>query len=300
MGWRSVIVENPAKLSLNNNQLLIQQDEHYSIPLEDIETIILENRQINITASLLSKLAENEIALFTCDDKHMPNGLFLPFEGHCKQTQVVRTQLNLTEPFKKRCWQKIISQKILNQARCLELSGRPNVNELIRISRTVESGDKSNREAYAAKIYFKSLFGDGFSRSLENSINAGLNYGYAIFRGALARAVVAFGFIPALGLKHSNQLNGFNLADDLIEAFRPLVDLWVAEKIDGEEEFSKKNRLELVELLHFDCLIDNEKQSVLRAIQVMVASFSTACRLGDYKCLKLPEILPFSKVHHYE
>lgn len=298
MSWRSVVISNPARLSIGHKQLLVTQGEMISIPLEDIGAIIIENQQTNLTSKLLSGLADTNIALYICDEKHIPTGVYTPFNNHSRQSKVVKTQLDLTKSFKKRCWRMLVKQKIMNQSKCLEILKKPNYNIIRSICNDVKSGDTTNREAYAAKIYFNILF-DNFTRKDDSIINAALNYGYAIIRGAIARSIVGYGFLPSLGLHHCSELNNYNLADDFIEPFRPIVDLWVAENMTATDEFNKYHRMSLVNLLHHECIISNKRQSILNAIDIMIGSFTSACQKNEYGLLLLPGITPL-RVHYYE
>lgn len=298
MAWRSLFISNPAKLKTKNEQLVIIQEDEISIPLEDISVIVIENNQVLATTKLLSKLSENKVAVYFCNSKHIPNGILLPFQSHSRQNKVLNMQINLSKPFVNRCWQQIVKSKINNQALCLQILNKDKHYQLLKILKTVQSGDKTNREAYAATIYFNSLF-ENFTRQQDNNINYALNYGYSILRGAIARTLVVYGFMPSLGIHHNSELNNFNLADDFIEPFRPLVDLWVGSNIEINADFGKKERIELVNLLNYDVLIDGNKQKVLRAINICISSFVRACSNKDYKYLLLPTLIPL-KEHEYE
>ena len=170
---------------------------------------------------------------------------------------------------------------------------------LENISKKVNSGDTNNKEALAAKGYFSTLFGNGFNRNYDNIYNASLNYGYSIIRGAIARAIVSYGYIPSVGIHHKSELNNYNLVDDFIEPFRPIVDLWVKINVTDDTEFDKFLRAELVNLLNVDVKIQGKLQSVNNAINIIIASYTTAINQKDYEKLELPELLPI-KVHSYE
>ena len=300
MSWRSVVITQPTKLSVKNRQLKITQDEEWSIPMEDISAIVLETPQISISSKVISLMADNKIVMYSCDDKHLPNGIFIPFASHSRQLKTLKNQMSCTESFNKRCWQKIIIRKILNQAEVLKLCEKPLMGEyLSNLSQKVNSGDTENREAIAAKGYFPTLFGKKFNREFDNIYNVALNYGYSIIRGAIARTIVSYGYLPSLGIHHKNELNSYNLADDFIEPFRPIVDLWVKTNINNQTEFDKFVRAELVNLLNVDVRIQGKIQSVNNAINVMIVSYTTAINQNDYKKLELPEILPI-KIHSYE
>ena len=300
MSWRSVIITQPTKLSVKNRQLKITQDEEYSIPMEDISSIVLETPQINISSKVMSLMAENKIVMYSCDDKHIPNGIFIPFAPHSRQLKTLKNQLECSERFNKRCWQKIVIKKVLNQSRVLKLSEKNIMGEhLENIAKKVNSGDTTNMEAIAAKGYFSTLYGKGFNRNYDNIYNAALNYGYSIIRGAIARTIVSYGYMPSIGIHHKSELNNYNLADDFIEPFRPIVDLWVKLNINEEIEFDKYVRANLVNLLNVNVRIQGKLQSVNNAINIMIASYTTAINQKDYKKLELPEVLPL-EIHCYE
>lgn len=230
----------------------------------------------------------------------MKKGVFIPFACHSRELKTIKNQLGCTESFNKRCWQKIIKRKIQNQATVLNLCNRELIaDHLENLASKVNSGDTENREAIAAKAYFTSLFGSGFCREYDNVYNAALNYGYSIIRGAIARTIVSYGYLPSIGIHHKSELNNYNLVDDFIEPFRPIVDLWVKTNIIGDAEFDKNIRAELVNLLNVDVRIQGKLHSVNNAINVMIASYTTAINQNDYKKLELPELLPI-KIHSKE
>ncbi|ACL77410.1 type II CRISPR-associated endonuclease Cas1 [Ruminiclostridium cellulolyticum] len=298
MGWRNIIVSNPTKLKLKQNNLWVEQSDGFSIPIDDINTIVLDSADVTITSALLSKLAEEDIALYSCDGKHTPNGVLLPFSCHSRQYKIVKTQINLSAPFKKRCWQRVVQQKIENQAFCLnilELKGR---DELINLSKSVLSGDSTNVEAHAAKYYFSVLF-TNFKRGMQDNTNYALNYGYSILRGAVARTIASYGFIPSIGIHHRSELNNFNLADDFIEPFRPIVDMWVKQNINEDTLLTPKHKLNLISLLGYECVFEGKIISIRSAIEKVISSFSSSCAKNDYSLLKLPEIIPL-EVHANE
>ena len=298
MSFRSIVISNNAKLFVKKNQLIITNEEEYSIPIEDISTIVIEAVGVTMTKGLLSKLAENNVVTYICDEKHLPNSVVLPLNNHYRVYKVLKEQLGQTQPFIKRCWQKVVIQKLYNQGECLKLCTQKAENELKVLAKNVESGDKGNKESIGAKIYFPSLFGKGFTREKDCWINAALNYGYTIIRGAVARSLVSYGFNTALGLNHCNELNSFNLADDFIEPFRQIVDLWVY-KNKREDNLSKEDRMYLIDLLNYECFIAGKKHSIINGIDKMVASYVSAIESKDYSKLILPKLIPL-EYHYYE
>ncbi len=299
MSFRSIMISNNANLGLSNNSMTIINDEKYSIPIEDISTLVIEGIAVRVTNRLLSRLAENNVATIFCDEKHLPTSMLLPLNSHYKTYKVMKGQLSMTCAFNKRIWQKIVKQKLYNQSECLRLLSLKGYEFLKKLSLSVESGDKGNKEAIGAKYYFKSLFGEKFTRSNEDWINSALNYGYTILRSAVARTLVAYGYNTTIGVNHCNELNSFNLADDFMEPFRPIVDLWVYKNIKDNDELTKQNRAELINLMNYECIIAGKNHSLLNAIDKMVASYTTACGKKDYKVLKLPTIKNL-EYHYYE
>ena len=303
MTWRSLLISRPAKLSLQQQHLLIQQEESIPVPLEDIAVIVVESREVVITTPLLSACAQNGITLLTCDEQFLPCGQWLPFAQYHRSLKILRQQMNMTQPQKKQLWQQIVKQKIRNQAWMLDYSGHDIASgRLNALADEVKSGDKGYAEGQAAALYFPLLFGDAFTRSSESGINACLNYGYSIIRSAVARALIQYGFLPALGLHHRSELNPFNLADDFIEPYRPIVDLLAYEHLSSgslKDTLTPEFKRKLIELLCHQILLDKQKYSVLAAIDRTIQSFQTALSENNPKLLKLPQMLPL-KVHAYE
>ena len=299
MAFRNIIVENPARIAVRNDQLLICTDAEHSVPIEDISALLLENRQITITTAALSRLGQCGCAVFTCDEKHMPCAVLTPYMQHSRQLSAIKSQLAMSEPRKKRLWQMIVKAKIHNQARCLQLVGKKGKAEILcHMAERVRSGDAENVEATAAQLYFPALFGDAFSRGDDCGFNAGLNYGYAILRGCIARNLAVYGFLPALGLHHRSTLNAFNLADDLIEPFRPVIDLLVYRCMEEEDILTTNKKHLLFNSLNLDILSGNQHHSVSYAIEREIKSLSRAIMEEEAKLL-LPELLELEQ-HRYE
>lgn len=226
MAWRTILIQNAAKLALAKRQLQISTDSgDFTLPLEDIAVLILESSQISLSSSLLSACQDQAIGIVTCGSTHMPNGLLLPFHPHSRQTRIGMMQIGWTESLQKRLWQKAVIAKITNQARCLEAArGEDIARRLHALASKVNSGDPDNLEAQAARDYWPKLFGPDFRRHAPDAVNAALNYGYAILRAFIARSQVAYGLLPCFGFHHSGELNAFNLTDDVMEVLRPSVD----------------------------------------------------------------------------
>jgi len=269
--------------------------------LEDINSILIENHSVMVSAYMLQKFADLGIALYVCDEKHLPNGVLLPLVRHSRHYKLLKCQMEISKPLQKRLWQQIVIQKVRNQSLCLKLSGRTGDTELQKMCKEVQSGDRTHVEAKAAAFYFRNLFGPEFSRGEEHIINAALNYGYAIVRGMIARSLVCYGMEPSIGLFHRSELNSYNLADDFIEPFRPIVDLYVASKFDMSESshaLTPEIKRELYGIVNFEMQIKGEKRILSNCVDGMAASYSSV--LQD-KCemLSLPELIQL-QVHSYE
>lgn len=290
MSWRSVMISRPARLRREHFSLAIEQEETAFVPFEDIAVIVLNHREIVLTHPVLSACAEYGIGLYAMGHNHQPSGIFLPFLSHSRTTRLLRLQMNVARPVVKQAWAGIVRRKIENQAACLRLCGMNGADRLASFARRVRSGDPENLEAQAAAYYFAQLFGPTFRRAEASWTNAALDYGYAVLRGAIARGLVAHGLHPTLGLSHASEQNAFNLADDLIEPFRPVVDLHVAKQgaVTGDD-LTPLDKQALVALLNVDIAMPQGKMSVLSAIEYAVESLVRIFE-GTVKILDLPSL----------
>ena len=299
MAFRNVIIESPASLSLRNSRLVIRTDREHELPVEDISALLTESRQTNISAAALSRLGECGCAVFFCDERHLPCAVLSPFAGHSRELAVLKNQLEAGEVLKKRLWQSIVAAKIKNQAACLRLLDKTAGAEgLENMAKQVRSGDSGNLEAAAAQRYFPALFGRGFYRGREDGINSALNYGYAIVRGAVARCLAVYGFLPALGLHHRSELNNFNLADDLMEPFRPLVDMLVYLNFESGDELNPAGKRLLFNCLNLEVISGGQRHSLAYGAERLVQSLGRSMERGQ-AALLLPELTEL-KQHSYE
>lgn len=291
MVWRSVMISRPARLHREHFSLAIEQEETALVPFEDIAVIVLDHQEITLTHPVLSACAEYGIGLFATGRTHQPAGVFLPFLTHSRTTRMMRLQLGISRPAAKQAWASIVRRKIENQAACLKLCGKPGHERLASYARRVRSGDPDNLEAQAAVFYFAQLFGNDFSREDARWTNAALDYGYAVLRGAIARGLVAHGLHPSVGLFHDSEQNAFNLADDLIEPFRPLVDLHVARHgATTEGDLIPADKQALVALLNVDVGMPQGRMSALSAIEYAIESLARIFE-GNAKELDLPVLV---------
>ncbi len=298
MGYRVIFLTGGCKLSVKNEQLMIDNGDTSKVPLEDIGCIIADSPQVIINSYLLMKFSEYGIVFITDGKNHIPCGVHLPFAVHSRHLSVLHEQIKMTEPTKKRLWKSIVIQKIRNQANVLKICGVEEWEEVDSISLKVKSGDTSNMEGTAAAKYFKLLFGKDFTRGSENVVNSMLNYGYAVLRSMIAKNLVAYGFEPSLGIHHKSTLNSFNLADDMIEPFRPIVDLFVRIYAEDEEELTTKVKTRLADLLNMNVLINGKYFTCSRAIELQIQSLSGFIN-GRNTELDLPIIVELER-HRYE
>jgi CRISPR-associated protein Cas1 len=295
MAWKGVHISQPSRLSWKDAQLVVAQEAgEVTMPLEDVAWIVLDSAHSTLTASLVAACMEQGVAIVFSDARHTPAGMALPFHRHHRQATVAAVQAGASLPLKKRLWQAVVTRKIGNQAACLAACGRDGA-ALRAMAKLVASGDPDNVEARAARAYWSRLF-DDFARSDETDPrNAMLNYGYAVLRAGVARALVAAGLLPCFGIHHDNAANAFNLADDLLEPYRPLVDTRVfamsgkGARPDGE--LMVGHRRELAGLLNADLRMAGETVSALTATERTAESLVRAFEAGSAAWLALPELV---------
>lgn len=294
---RTLYFGNPTYLSTKLEQLvvrLVEQEEEKTIPIEDIGVVVLDNQQISITQTVISKLIANNVALVTCNETHHPTGLLLNLDGNTLQSQKFKAQIEASKPLLKQLWQQTVISKIQNQAILLEKEGIETKN-MKRWMDEVQSGDVTNKEARAAVYYWSKLFNTipDFTRErFGEPPNHLLNYGYAILRAITARSLVGSGLLPTLGIHHKNQYNAYCLADDIMEPYRPYVDKLVVDlvKIGKHEELlSPAIKKELLQIPVIDVKIDGQKSPLMIALQRTTASLSK-CYEGELRRMVFPKL----------
>ena len=268
-------------VSLNRGFAVIKEKdtEIGSVPLDDIAVMLLSAQSVTITKNVLNALAEKGCVTVLCGKNYIPMSMVIPEYSHYLFAKILKGQINASLPFKKRVWQQIVIRKIQNQAIALRVCGKNDESEVIdKISVSVDSGDTSNREGYAAKMYFKFLFGEEFCRDREEEgVNSLLNYGYAIMRAAMARAVCSSGLLPALGIHHENNLKQFCLVDDLFEIYRAMVDCVVYKLVqDGESEVTPAVKKILAKLLNARIMTVEGVSTVVKSMRYYAMSFVKA------------------------
>lgn len=290
--WRIVYVSEVDRLSLNLNSLkVVKGDREVKIPIGDIFAVVVEDLTVTITARLLVELSDNNVLVIFCNQNHLPECIMQPISGHFSQYTQIKEQIDWSEERKANLWKQILFRKIKNQCSCMRHSQVDNnrLQKMEELAAAIELYDQQNIEGQAARYYFNSFF-ENFTRGDDNLIeNAVLNYGYTVMNAAIARTVVAKGLIPAVGIHHIGGRNKFNLASDLIEPFRPLVDLYLLQ-YPPQEYLTREYRLALVNLLHARVEIDGKMQTVIRAIEIMIQSVIDYFRTGEIAIIKLPKL----------
>jgi len=292
MAWRGLHLTQPARLALADGQIVVRQEAgEVRLALEDLAWLVLDTPQVSLTGALIAGCMEAGVVVVSTDARHTPNGMMLPFHTHHRQAGVARLQVAAGEAVKKRLWQRIVRAKIGNQAAALAACGR-GAAPLRAMAALVAPGDPENVEARAAREYWKLLFA-GFTRENGGDLrNMLLNYGYAVVRAVVARALVAHGLMPSLGLHHDNAANGFNLADDLVEPFRPFVDraVWQltgeGRRREGEPSLEERRQLATIPLAGVQQ--GQERVSLLVAAEQSAASLVRALDGGGAAALALP------------
>ena len=231
MGWRTVIVNTHSKLSYKNNHLIFKDATRTEmIHLSEVDILLLETTDIVLSTMLIKRLVDENILVIFCDDKRLPTAHLMPYYARHDSSLQLSKQIDWEEAVKAEVWTHIISQKILNQSIYLSECGFIEKSQsVMNLYHSLELFDPSNREGHSARIYFNTLFGNDFNRELDNEINTSLDYGYTLLLSMFAREVVLSGCMTQLGLKHANQFNQFNLASDIMEPFRPIIDQIVYE-----------------------------------------------------------------------
>ena len=290
---RVLCFENPARLSLKLAQMVVElQDVTRTLPIEDIGVVILDHKQITITHALIDALLANNVAIVTSNDKHLPVGLMLPLDGNTLQSERFRAQIDASEPLKKQMWQQTIVAKILGQAHVLGTQLIEH-NNMLKWAKDVRSGDTENMEARAAAFYWRNMFEkDAFIRDPQGlPPNNLLNYGYSIVRAMMARALVGAGLLPTLGIHHHSRYDAYCLADDIMEPYRPFVDMKVLEmwkKGNITNDISSEQKRELLGVTTMDVSISGHRSPMMLAIQTTAQSVQK-CFSGEARKIIYPD-----------
>lgn len=290
---KTLFFQNACHLSTRHQQLVItdkQTGEQNRRPIEDLGYIVLDHPQITFTQSVIQRLAANNAAVIFCDEKHHPASMLFNLDSHQTQTEHFRAQVEASEPLKKQLWKQTVKAKIRNQASMLEFTDQD--GEALRyMARQVKSGDTTNQEARASRFYWPLLFGDDFiRRRFGHPPNNLLNYGYAVLRAAVARALTGSGLLPTLGIHHRNKYNAYCLADDVMEPYRPYVDQCVWELIEAKQagdELTTELKAELLKILSCDIIINRKRRPLMIGLSETTASLAR-CFKGEVRKIKYP------------
>ena len=292
MGFRTLEISHAAEIHIKEGQLEVTTEDGIAvIPIEDLNQIMVHGANIRLSTMDLSILSQNKVSLMTLDEKYLPTAIVLPFEGHARQSTLMHAQVGTSDKKYLNIWIQIIKQKISNQSRALSIMGLDGAERVANYVASVNEENVDYNESLAAKEYF-AYYHEGLNRRTEDPVNSRLNYGYAVVRSAIARKLVAAGFHPTFGIHHDSQLNAFNLADDLIEPYRAIVDLVAHRNIGSNVQLSKIERRDLAHVLHNACIMDDIKVNVMSAIDIMVESLKRIILDNSTENLKLPLIIP--------
>jgi CRISP-associated protein Cas1 len=291
---RTIYIGKPSYLKLKQKQLVVQDPETREIkgtvPIEDIALLLLDHYQITISNQLLIQLQGNTVAVISCDEHHLPFGMMLPMYGHTQYSERIKHQLAVSEPLKKQLWKQTVIKKIENQKALLDLNKKVS-QPLVEYILNVKSGDTTNREGMAAQFYWKHLF-ENFSRQrFGDAPNNLLNFGYAVLRSIVARALVSSGLLPVLGIFHRNKYNPYCLADDIMEPYRPFVDKLVYNYAVNRNnyELTKEAKAHILTIATQDVFID----SVVRPLFIAVTTTTSSlykCFTGEVRHIKYPKL----------
>ncbi len=288
---RIIDISEQAYLHLKNQQLLIDKrgETVGQVPIEDLGVLILQHPAIVISQQVIIHCQKNKVVIIFCDERHLPYSAIFPIaESHTLHNKILKQQVAITEPIRKRLWQQIVKQKITQQAKTLSYLNKESMR-LERLALQVKTGDSNNCEAIAAQVYWPILFGKSFRRNVDMAgINSLLNYGYSIIRAAVARGICGTGLHPALGLFHKNQYNALCLADDMMEPFRPWVDLLVYRLAQQNElDINQQTKQVLLGLLSESVAYEGKKMPFMVALQYLMANLKR-CYSKEIKKLAFP------------
>lgn len=285
MSWRTVVITKTAKLDYSMGYMVVRDVESTAkIHISEISVLVVESTAVSVTAALLNELINKKVKVIFCDDKHNPSFELTPYYGSHDCSLKLKRQISWNKTVKQFVWTQIVVEKIKNQAAVLDYYKLEQSSQLMEYIEEIELNDKTNREGHAAKVYFNALFGKGFSRSDDCPVNAALNFGYSIILSIFNREVAASGYLTQLGLFHDNMFNQYNLSCDLMEPFRPFVDLTVREM--NPVKFDKEEKLQIYAMLSEEIRIDGRTQTFINAIKIYCKSIFAAIEENDISLIR--------------
>ncbi len=288
MSWRIVVISRRAKLDYQLGYLVVRSEETTKIHLGEISTLLIESTAVSITTALLSELTKKKIKVVFCDEKRNPSSELVSYYGSHDTSNKVRKQVQWLPSSKEAVWTEIVTEKIRKQKELLEYLGKEESELLDSYLKEIVWKDETNREGHAAKVYFNALFGLDFTRTADHLINAALNYGYTIILSAFNREITASGYLTQLGLFHDNMFNQFNLASDLMEPYRILIDRAIVGMT--LENFGHQEKMQLVDILNQEIRIDGKIQYVNNAIKIYCKSVFDALNENDSSLIRFYQI----------
>lgn len=285
MSWRTVVISSSVKLDYKMGYMIVRKDEITKIHMSEIALLLIESTAVSMTAALLAELTKQKVKVIFCDERRNPSSELVPYYGSHDTSSKIRTQVQWEKETKLMIWTEIVSEKIRNQKKLLEITGRFEEAQLLqRYLEEIQPGDTTNREGHAAKVYFNGLFGKNFSRTSDIPFDAALNYGYGILLSAVNREIVSNGYITQLGLFHDNMFNPFNLGSDLMEPFRVFIDKKVFEM--KPEKLEHEEKMALVDLMNLEVKIDGKNNYLLNAVKIYCKSVFDAVNDKDVSLLR--------------
>ena len=286
MSWRTVVITKRCKLDVKLGYLVVRDEETSKIFLDEIALLVIENPAVSLTVCLLEALKEKKIKTVFCDSQHLPMAELVPYSDCYDDVQKVKSQIRWSEETKDLVWAEIIRDKISKQEEFLDELNLSRESRLLRnYSEDIAEGDITNREGHAAKVYFNALFGKEFIRGATDDINAALNYGYTVIMAMFSREITSSGYLTQLGIFHDNQFNHYNLACDVMEPFRILVDRVVYSF--GHGSFDREQKRGLLDILNSEVTIDNRRQTVINASRVYSRGIFDALSSNDITKIKV-------------
>lgn len=296
MAFRVVLIENEVTIKVKLNNLIVTKEgEDIWIPLDDISMIVIDNLLSMLSVRLLCQLSEQGIGLMICNREHLPTGYYSSYDNHSRSSKVIGYQIDKNKEYYGRLWKNIVEAKIQNQAKAYfrMKNDQEGAEQIAEFLTDVVNGDRSNREAHAAKVYFNLLMGTSFSRGNENILlNSGLDYGYAVLRGYIARLCVGYGLNTQIGIHHKSEYNRFNLVDDLMEPLRPFVDIVAHGAMKNAVYFMPEHRRKLVNFLNMKIKYKNKNMYVCNMIDNYVEQFASMI-MGRCNNIVFPDINEF-------
>lgn len=288
MSWRTIVITGSAKLEYQLGFLVVRKEKITKIHLNEIGVLLIDSTAVSITTALVNELLKQKIKIIFCNETHNPCGEILPYYGSHDTSAKIRIQMAWGEDDKKKVWTAIVNEKIRKQCQLLQKLEKKEYFLLEQYIEELQYGDESNREGHAAKVYFNALFGKNFCRTSDSPLNAALNYGYGIILSGFTKEICANGYLTQIGIFHDNMFNPFNLASDMMEPYRILVDQAVYDM--HIRQFGTEEKMTLVNLLNLTVVIAGRSEYVSNAVKIYCKSIFDALNEKDISLIKCYEL----------